>query len=36
MIAPLENLVNEYLGVIVSKQKATLKDNTWDVKHRTD
>ena len=36
MIAPLENLVNEYLGVIVfkSNQKVTLKDNTWDIKHR--
>ena len=37
MIAPLENLVNEYLGVIVFKstQKVTLEDNTWDGKHRS-
>ena len=36
MIARLENLVNEYLGVVVFKstQKVTLKDNTWDGKHR--
>ena len=36
MIAPLEGLVNEYLGVIVfrSNLKTTLKDNTWDAKHR--
>ena len=36
MIASLEDLVNESLGVIVfkSNQKVTLKDNTWDNKHR--
>ena len=36
MIAVLENIVDEYLGVIVFRfnLKITLKDNTWDLKHR--
>ena len=33
MIAALEKLVNEYIGVLVFPSKVTLASNTWDILH---